>query len=82
MPSCLCKYKALVNAYKCEITEKSYFLVVNGYVNFLLTIIYELPNYTQYHKLKKIVSAYKCEITEKSHFLFMNGYKKSKEMQI
>ena len=31
MPSCLCEYKALVNAYKCEITEKSHFLIVNGY---------------------------------------------------
>ena len=31
MPSCLYEYKALVNAYKCEITEKSHFLVVNGY---------------------------------------------------
>jgi len=25
----LCEYKALVNAYKCEITEKSHFLFVN-----------------------------------------------------
>jgi glucans biosynthesis protein C len=33
MTSCLCEYKALVNAYKCEITEKSHFLVVNGYQN-------------------------------------------------
>jgi len=33
MTSCLCEYKALVNAYKCEITEKSHFLFVNGYVN-------------------------------------------------
>jgi len=31
MLSGLCEYKALVNAYKCEITEKSHFLVVNGY---------------------------------------------------
>jgi len=31
MTSCLCEYKALVNAYKCEITEKSHFLFVNGY---------------------------------------------------
>jgi len=31
MPSWLCEYKALVNAYKCDITEKSHFLVVNGY---------------------------------------------------
>jgi len=31
MPSCLYEYKALVNAYKCEITEKSHFLFVNGY---------------------------------------------------
>jgi len=31
MLGCLCEYKALVNAYKCEITEKSHFLVVNGY---------------------------------------------------
>jgi len=31
MPSCLCEYKAFVNAYKCEITEKSHFLFVNGY---------------------------------------------------
>jgi len=33
MTSCLCEYKALVNAYKCEITEKSHFLFVNGYNN-------------------------------------------------
>ena len=31
MTSWLCEYKALVNAYKCEIAEKSHFLVVNGY---------------------------------------------------
>jgi len=31
MTSCLCEYKALVNAYKCEITVKSHFLFVNGY---------------------------------------------------
>ena len=31
MISCLCEYKALVNAYKCEITKKSHFLFVNGY---------------------------------------------------
>jgi len=31
MISCLCEYKALVNAYKFEITEKSHFLVVNDY---------------------------------------------------
>jgi len=32
MISCLCEYKALVNAYKREITEKSHLLFVNGYV--------------------------------------------------
>jgi len=31
MLSCLCEDEVLVNAYKCEITEKSHFLVVNGY---------------------------------------------------
>ena len=31
MISCLCEYKVLVNTYKCEITEKSHFLFVNGY---------------------------------------------------
>jgi len=31
MISCLCEDKALINAYKCEITEKSHFMVVNGY---------------------------------------------------
>ena len=40
MPSCLCEYKALVNAYKCEITEKSHFLVVSGYDKLLQKIIY------------------------------------------
>ena len=34
MTSCLCEYKALVNAYKCEITKKSHFLFVNGYKRF------------------------------------------------
>jgi len=34
----LCEYKALVNAYKCEITEKSYFLFMNGYKLSLLSI--------------------------------------------
>jgi len=61
MLSCLCEYKALVNAYKCEITEKSHFLVVNGYV---------LVNHLH------LIGTYKYEIIEKSHFLFVNGYKK------
>ena len=39
MPSCLCEYKALVNAYKCEITEKSHFLFVNGYKKMKVFII-------------------------------------------
>ena len=36
MPSRLYEYKALVNAYKCEIIEKSHFLFVNGYKNQLV----------------------------------------------
>ena len=41
MPSCLCEYKALVNAYKCEITEKSHFLFVNGYTKYNKLYLFE-----------------------------------------
>jgi len=40
MISCLYEYKALVNAYKCEITEKSRFLFMNGYDNYLCDCLY------------------------------------------
>jgi len=43
MPSYLCEYKALVNAYKCEITEKSHFLVVNGYKKLLFFVVVQYP---------------------------------------
>ena len=41
MTSCLCEYKVLVNAYKCEIIKKSHFLFVNGYKKSLQYGFYE-----------------------------------------
>jgi len=42
MTSCLCEYKALVNAYKCEIIEKSHFLFMNGYKNIYKGVLVKL----------------------------------------
>jgi len=49
MTSCLCEYEALVNAYKCEITEKSHFLFVNGYANHC--IVFKFHGKNIYHEI-------------------------------